>query len=145
MTVTFLSMKIEPENTGASQTVSAVTDETITINGTGYTHSLIVMPDMKPFSWPIRSFDELTLPDLMELGQYKPDIIVLGTGRQTRILRQEETFSLLEKGILIECMNNRAACGAYNLIVAENRHALLALIMEDTEEIKQEKKVTLSS
>lgn len=108
-------MNIEPENTGASQTVTAVTDETITINGTGYTHSLIVMPDMLPVLWPIHSFDELTLPDLIELEQYKPDIIVLGTGRKTRFLRQEETFLLLEKGILIECMNNRAACGAYNL------------------------------
>lgn len=101
-------MNIEPENTGASQTVTAVTDETITINGTGYTHSLIVMPDMLPVLWPIHSFDELTLPDLIELEQYKPDIIVLGTGRKTRFLRQEETFLLLEKGILIECMNNRA-------------------------------------
>ena len=90
-------MNIEPENTGASQTVTAVTDETITINGTGYTHSLIVMPDMLPVLWPIHSFDELTLPDLIELEQYKPDIIVLGTGRKTRFLRQEETFLLLEK------------------------------------------------
>ena len=137
-------MNIEPENTGASQTVTAVSDEAITINGTDYTHSLIVMSDMKPVLWPIHSFDKLTLSDLVELGQYHPDIIVLGTGRQTRFLRQEETFSLLEKGILIECMNNRSACGAYNLIVAEDRRALLALIMEDMEEINQEKKVTLS-
>ncbi len=138
-------MNIEPENTGPFQTVTAVSDETITINGTDYMRSLIVMPDMKPLSWPIRSFDELTLPDLIELGQYKPDIIVLGTGRKTRFLRQEETLLLLDKGILIECMNNRSACGAYNLIVAEKRHALLALIMDDMEEIKEEKKVTLSS
>ena len=130
-------MNIEPEKNSASQTVTAVTNETITINDTGYTHSLIVMPDMKPVPWPIHSFDELTLPDLIELGQYKPDIIVLGPGRQTRFLRQEETFLLLEKGILIECMNNRSACGAYNLIVAEDRYALLALIMDDMEEIKQ--------
>ncbi len=138
-------MNIEPENTGNAQIVTAVSDKTITINGTDYTHSLIVMPDRKPVFWPIHSFDELTLPVLIELGQYRPDIIILGTGRQTRFLRQEETFSLLEKGILIECMNNRSACGAYNLIVAEDRHALLALVMEDMEEIKQEKKVTLSS
>ena len=138
-------MNIEPEKTGASHIVTAVSDDAITINGTDYRHSLIVMPDMKPVLWPIHSFDELTLATLTGLGQYKPDIIVLGTGRQTRFLRQEETFSLLEKGILIECMNNRAACGAYNLIVGEGRHALLALIMDDMEEIKQEKKVTLSS
>lgn len=138
-------MNIKPENTGNSQIVTAVRDDAITINGIDYTHSLIVMPDLKPVSWPIHSFDELTLANLIELGQYRPDIIVLGTGRQTRFLSQEETLSLLEKGILVECMNNRAACGAYNLIVAEDRYALLALIMEEMEEIKQEKKVTLSS
>lgn len=124
-------MKLEPENTGTSQTVTAVTDEAVTVNGVPFTHSLTVMPDMKPTPWPIRSFDELTLKDLMDLGQYRPDIVILGTGLQTRFLNQDQAFSLLEKGILIECMNNRAACGAYNLIVAENRNALLALIMEE--------------
>ncbi len=124
-------MKLEPENTGTFQTVSAVSENTVTINGTTFSQSLIVMPDMTPSPWPVHSFDELTVDSLIKLGQYHPDIIILGTGRQSRHLNPEWTFSLLEKGLLIECMNNRAACGAYNLIVAENRQALLVLIMEE--------------
>lgn len=129
-------MKLDPDNTGTSRTVSAFSGDTVTIGGQDYMYSLIVMPDMPPAHWPIRSFDELTLQNLIELGQYRPDIIILGTGQQPRFLRQEQTLLLLEKGILIECMNNRAACGAYNLILAENRNAMLALIMEEMGEIK---------
>lgn len=124
-------MKLEPENTGSSRIVTAIDDSTVTISGAVHTHSLIVMPDMDPVLWPIHSFDELTLQNLIELGEYRPDIVVLGTGRKTRFLRQEQTFSLLEKGILIESIDNRAACGAYNLMAGEGRHALLALIMEE--------------
>lgn len=133
-------MKLEPENTGSFQTVNAFSESAITISGATFRKSLIVMPDMKPISWQINSFDELTLEGLAELGQYNPDIIILGTGQQNHHLHPDWSFSLLEKGILIECMNNRAACGAYNLILAEKRQVLLALIME---EIKSKKRVTL--
>ncbi len=130
MTVTFLSMKIEPENIGPEQTVTAISDRSVTIGGSDYTKSLIVMPDMKPVDWAIQTFDRLTLDDLVSLKQYHPGIILLGTGNQTKRLPREWIFSLLENGILVDSMNNKAACGTYNLTVAEDRNPLLALIIE---------------
>ena len=124
-------MNIEPENTGPKQTVTEISDQSVTIGGTGYTKSLIVMPDMKPVGWAIQTFDRLTLDDLVSLKQYRPGIILLGTGSQTKRLPQEWIFALLENGILVDSMNNKAACGTYNLTVAEDRNPLLALIFEN--------------
>ena len=135
-------MDIQPENTGSRQTVTACQNDEITVGNTVYRGSLIVMPDMKPLPWPVKSFRELTLEDLIALKEFRPDIVLLGTGRQTGRLPESWIFSLLDHGILIECMNSRAACGTYNLMLSEERNALLAVLME---EINGEKTVTLSS
>lgn len=124
-------MDIQPENAGSLKTVTACHDNGITLNGTDYRGSLIVMPGMRPLPWHVQSFRELTLDDLLALRTYHPDIVLLGTGNETRRLPEGWIFSLLDNGIVIECMNDRAACGTYNMLLAEERNALLALVMEE--------------
>lgn len=124
-------MNIEPENTGSRQTVSSYRDHEIVISGTVYHDSLIVTPENKPEPWHIGSFGELTVSDLIALKKYRPDIVLLGTGRQMHSIPAEWVFTLLEHGIIIECMNNQAACGTYNLMLAEERNAVLAIMMEE--------------
>lgn len=124
-------MNIEPENTGNRQTVSSCRDQEITVSGTLYHNSLIVTPGKKPEPWHIRSFENLTVDDLIALKKYRPDIVLLGTGLHMHNLPTDWVFTLLNHGIVIECMNNRAACGTYNLLLTEDRHAVLAIIMEE--------------
>lgn len=124
-------MKIEPENTDATQTITAIDDRSVTIGGIDYTDSLIVMPGMKPVGWTVKTFSGLTLDDLVDLKQYCPGIVLLGTGSRTKRLPENWIFSLLKNGILIDSMNNKAACGTYNLTVAEDRNPLLALLMDE--------------
>lgn len=122
---------MHPENPDSRRLVTACRDDEIVIDGVSYTSSLIVAPDRKPEAWPVRAFSALTLDDLSDLGRFRPDVIVLGTGHKTEQLLENWIFSLLNQGILIECMHNRAACGTYNLIVGEERNALLAVILEE--------------
>ena len=124
-------MKIEPEQTALHQGISAYDDHQIVIAGRAYRHSLIAMPGMQPVRWPVTSFDTLTIDDLVALKTWRPDIVVLGTGQHTRQLPQDWIFTLLEHGIIIECMNNRSACGTCNIMLAEERNVLLALVMEE--------------
>ena len=124
-------MNIEPENTGNRQTVSSYQDHEIVIGNAVYHNSLIVTPDKKPESWNVRTFENLTVDDLIALKKHKPDIVLLGTGPQMHNIPTGWIFTLLNHGIIIECMNNRAACGTYNLMLAEERNALLAVIMKE--------------
>ncbi len=124
-------MDIQPENTDSRQTVTACQDRETVINGTLYHGSLIVMPGMKPLPWHVKSFSKLTPDALLALKEYRPDMVLLGTGQKTRHLPENWIFSLLDNGIVIECMNNRAACGTYNMMLAEGRNALLAILMEE--------------
>lgn len=123
-------MNIEPEHTGNRQTVFSYQDHEIVIGDTVYRDSLIVAPEMKPESWGIHSFADLTANDLIALKTYRPDIVLLGTGQHMHRIPSDWVFALLNQGIIIECMNNRAACGTYNLMLAEERNAVLAIIME---------------
>lgn len=124
-------MDIQPENTGSRQAVSAYHDDEIIIGNTAFTGSLIVCPDMAPHPWHIASFEHLSIDDLVALKKHHPDIILLGTGKQTRHIPSDWIFSLLENGIIIECLNSRTACGTYNMMLAEERNPLLAIIMEE--------------
>ena len=124
-------MNIEPGQTTSQGNISAYDGNQIVIAGQSYRHSLIAMPGMIPARWPITSFDKLTLDDLTALKTLRPDIVILGTGQQTRQLPADWIFTLLEHGIIIECMNNRAACGTCNILLAEERNVLLALIMDE--------------
>lgn len=124
-------MEIQPENSTRQQTVSAYRDGEIIIGNTAFTSSLILSPEMPPRSWHITSFKHLRADDLVALKKYHPDIILLGTGSLTRHIPSKWVFSLLENSILIECMNNRMACGTYNMMLAEERNPLLAIIMEE--------------
>lgn len=126
-----ITMNIEPEQTALRQGISAYDDHQIVIAGHAYHHSLIAMPGMTPVRWPVKSFDTLTIDDLVALKTWRPDIVVLGTGQHTRQLPQDWIFTLLEHGLIIECMNNRAACGTCNLLLAEERKVLLALVMDE--------------
>ncbi|EEO27293.1 Mth938-like domain-containing protein [Oxalobacter paraformigenes] len=124
-------MDIQPENADNLQTVTACRANGITLDQTDYHGSLIVMPGTTPLPWHVKSFRELVLDDLLALTAYQPDIVLLGTGNETRRLPEDWIFSLLDNGIVIECMNGRAACGTYNMLLAEGRNALLALVMEE--------------
>ena len=124
-------MNIEPEQTALRQGISAYDDHQIVIADRTYRHSLIAIPGMTPVYWPVTSFDTLTINDLVALKTWQPDIVILGTGKQTRQLPLDWIFTLLEHGIIIECMNNRSACGTCNLLLAEERKVLLALVMDE--------------
>lgn len=124
-------MNIEPEPTTQQQGISAYDGRQVVIAGKTYWHSLLAMPGMTPVYWTVTSFDTLTIDELVALKALRPDIIILGTGRHTRQLPGDWIFTLLEHGLIIECMNNRVACGTYNIMLAEERNVLLALVMEE--------------
>ncbi len=123
-------MNIQPENTDHPSLITSCQDNAIVMNGTLYQGNLILLPDIKPKPWHTKSFEQLTMDDLIALKKYTPDIVLLGTGLQTKQLPNHWIFSLLHHGLIIECMNNRVACGTYNWMLTEERRVLLAIIME---------------
>jgi len=111
------------------QTVTGYDEKSVKISETLYTGSFFLAREQPPCDWPVASFETLALKDFNPILALKPEVLILGTGKEQRFLPPAWTVSLFKQGLSVECMNNRAACRTYSLLVHEGRKAALALIM----------------
>lgn len=123
-------MKLHATPTQQYQTVTAYDGSGVEINLVRHQKSLVVMPEMPPFDWPVASFDALTTADIAQINAAAPDVVILGTGKRQRFIHPRLITSLTERRVGIECMDNQAACRTYNILMAEGRKVALALIFE---------------
>jgi uncharacterized protein len=124
-------MKLHSTSTQQYQTVTAYDEQGVEINLIPFTHSLLVLPEVAPTAWPVTSFDALTAENFEQISATTPDVVILGTGARQRFVHPRLTSSLMTRHIGVECMDNKAACRTYNILMAEGRKVALALIIGD--------------
>ncbi|MGV3742962.1 MAG: Mth938-like domain-containing protein [Burkholderiaceae bacterium] len=123
-------MKLHTTTTQQYQTVTAYDETGVELNAIRYTHSLLVLPEMKPVQWPVSSFDALTEENFEQVKNTDPDVVILGTGKKQRFVHPKLIKALTAKQVGVESMDNQAACRTYNILMAEGRKVALALIIE---------------
>ena len=101
----------------------------VTINDQQIEHSLIVTPDYLA-DWQPQQFDELQAAHFEELLVLEPELVLLGTGTRQQFPHPQLTQSLLKQGIGVEAMDTGAACRTYNIVMAEGRRVVAALIVD---------------
>ena len=124
-------MKLHSTPTQQYQTVTGYEDDWIEINATRFSHSLIVLPEIPPVHWAVRSFETLQASDFSPIEAQQPDLVVLGTGLRQRFVAPGLIANLLAQRIGVECMDNQAACRTYNILMAEGRKVALAVILPE--------------
>ena len=123
------SMKLHATTTQQYQTVTGYEADWVEINAIRFTHSLIVLPESAPVSWPVDAFESLSARDFLVVEAVEPDLVILGTGLRQRFIPPAMIRNLLSRRIGVECMDNQAACRTYNILMAEGRKVALALII----------------
>ena len=126
-------MKLHVTTTQQYQTITGYDDDWIEINSIRFVDSLIVLPEIAPMVWPVKSFEALQASDLEAIAAHSPDLLILGTGAKQRFAHPRLLNGLLTQGIGVECMDNQAACRTYNILMTEGRKVALALIMPQLE------------
>lgn len=122
-------MKLHHSANSAYQTVTAYDDQGVEINATRYEHSVLVMPERAPEPWPVPAFEQLDAQSFDAIAALQPDVVLLGTGARQRFAHPSLTGALTSHGVGVECMDNKAACRTYNILMGEGRKVALALII----------------
>lgn len=122
-------MKLHNAANAAYQTVTAYDEKGVEINAVRYERSLLVMPELAPVEWPVTSFDQLSEQSFAQLAALQPDVVLLGTGERQRFVHPSLSRTLTGQGVGVECMDNKAACRTYNILMGEGRKVALALII----------------
>ena len=101
----------------------------VAINGTRYTRSLLVTPDRLVEDWPATDFTSLSAEHFEQFLALKPDLVLLGTGATLQFPRPELARSLHAARIGLEVMDNAAVCRTYNILLAEGRNVVAAVLL----------------
>jgi len=99
------------------------------VNGMRYDHSIVVLAEEVRSDWTVANFDELSADHFDYFLTLKPEVLLLGTGARQRFPHPRLHRSLTDAGIGVECMDTPAACRTYNILVAENRKVIAAILI----------------
>ncbi len=127
-------MKLHANNTQQYQTITAYEADAIEINAKWFRHSFYVMPEQAPQPWPVQQFEAIANTDFDAILALQPDVVLLGTGTRQRFIHPRLITTLTSQRIGVEAMDNQAACRTYNILMAEGRRVVLALILEQADE-----------
>jgi uncharacterized protein len=98
-----------------------------------YSQALIVAPKLLETGWTTHDAATLDAADFAYLAEkirsFGADVALLGTGAKQHFPAPALQAPLLAQGISLEIMNTPAACRTYNLLAAEGRRALVALLV----------------
>lgn len=101
----------------------------VTVNGVRHETSLIVTPAQVIADWVTGGFDSLAISHFEYLLTLKPEIVLLGTGPRLRFPSAPLTRPLGAAHVGLEVMDTNAACRTYNILVAEGRGVVAALLL----------------
>lgn len=142
-------MELRAETNPSLNTVTAYGNGYIEINEEKYHHAIYFGPEGDVRQWDVQTFSDITPAQLKQVagvnkkaldplafldgGSAAPDpeqteVIIVGTGNQHNLLPSHITAELQTSGIGIEAMSTRAAARTYNILMAEGRRVIAALL-----------------
>jgi uncharacterized protein len=123
-------MRIQLETVGSdTKLVRAYAVGQVTINQETYRSSLLLTPARVVSDWPPTVFADLQAHHFDAIRQLEPELVILGTGRRLRFPAAAMIRVLTDAQVGVEVMDTAAACRTYNILAAEGRRVVAALLM----------------
>jgi uncharacterized protein len=98
------------------------------VNERSLRSSFIVAPDALIEDWHLRDITALSVADLEPMLALNPELIVLGSGATQAFPPPVTLAACLQRGVGLEAMTNAAAARTYNVLAAEGRRVVAALV-----------------
>ena len=123
-------MKLQAERMEGSNAISRHGPDGVAINGVEHTQSVVVPWVGEVLIWDAANFDALTVAHFERLAALKPELVIFGSGARLRFAKPHLLKPLFDARIGVETMDSAAACRTYNVLLAESRAVVAALIFE---------------
>ncbi|MEY2844070.1 MAG: hypothetical protein RI920_2107 [Pseudomonadota bacterium] len=122
-------MKLQPDRAEGVNLVRAHEPGRIVVNDQTFTQSVIVPPTGPILPWACTQLADLSLADFERMAEARPEVIIFGSGATLRFPPPALLRPLMAARIGFETMDTAAACRTYNILVAEGRQVMAALIV----------------
>ncbi len=104
----------------------------VVVNGIEYRSSVLVPWQGDVVAWPVPDFSALEAGHFAALAALQPELVIFGSGGRLRFPPASALRTLIERRIGIETMDSAAACRTYNVLLAEGRSVVAALLFDST-------------
>ena len=124
---------ITPRLSEERQLIQSYGDGGFRIAGQDYTGSVLIEPETT-HSWPVHSASAIDLASLAVLTDSRRDdqpggaVLLIGTGKTITAIDPSLRVALRRFGFGVEIMDTGAACRTFNILLAEERNVVAALI-----------------
>jgi len=122
-------LKLHLTNSASQNIFTAHGAGFVAVNRQRYEQPVVVTPDQLLSDWQARSFDTLAEADFSYFLTLMPEILLLGTGPQQRFAHPRLYRALTDARIGVEFMDTPAACRTYNILMAEDRKVVAAILL----------------
>lgn len=120
-------MKLHADK-GSGNYIQSVTVDTVVVSGQAYRVPVIISPGSIITAWMPPALADLALAHLAPALDLEPEVILLGTGTTHRFASNVLATAIMARGIGFEVMSTAAACRTYNVLNAEDRLVVAALL-----------------
>jgi len=100
----------------------------VVVNGVAWTESVVVPWTGEVIAWSAPGFESLAVAHFARLAALAPELVLFGSGERLRFPPALLLRPLIDARIGIETMDTAAACRTYNVLLAEGRSVVAALL-----------------
>jgi|TARA_B110000495_G_C22983692_1_gene578552 uncharacterized protein len=108
-------------------TVRSVSSDGILINDQLWSETVALTTQEIIENWPPVMISELTEAHFSVLLEHRPELIVVGTGKDGEFPPRELMFAFARRGVGLELMDTAAAARTFNVLAGEGRHVAAVL------------------
>ena len=123
-------MKLQADRIEGQNAIARHGSEGVLVNGVEHRRSVIVPWAGVVAPWSVDRFEALTPAHFADLLALAPELVIFGSGARIRFVRPALLKPLIERRIGVETMDTAAACRTYNVLLAEGRPVVAALLFE---------------
>jgi uncharacterized protein len=125
-------MKLHADSMQGLNAISRHSAEGVITNGQTWRASVLVPWRGEVLAWRPAGIDTITLADVEQLVALNPELVIFGSGPSLRFAKPVVWKPLMERRIGLETMDTAAACRTYNVLLAEGRAVVAALLFAPT-------------
>lgn len=122
-------MKFQPDVLAGTNVITRHDPGALWVGNQRHAHSLLVPWQGTVLPWAAPAVDQLTEAHFEQLLALQPELVIFGSGPKLRFVAPGLMRCLIDRRIGVETMDTGAACRTFNVLVAEGRAAVAALLL----------------
>lgn len=121
-------MKLQADRMEGQNAIARHGPGGVAVNGVEYKTSVLVPWRGMVTVWPVDDFAALDAGHFEAVAALQPELVIFGSGARLRFPKPALLRPLIDRRIGVETMDTAAACRTYNVLLAEGRSVVAALV-----------------